>query len=280
MKSKLKSAEMVSTKEGRQYHIGLAPGEVAPYIILTGDPGRIDKYSHLLKDIKCNVSNREYKTITGKYKNVPVTIMATGMGPDNIEIAVVELSQIVKDPTYIRIGTSGALQKKIKLNDYVISTGAVRLETTSTYFVDEGYPAVASYEVILALAEAAKEGEAKYHLGLTGTGCGFYGVQGRTVPGFTPRFKDIPEQLAKMNVCNLEMESSALFNLAQFSGARAGTICQIIANRPENSFIDPKPKEKGEEKLFMIALEAILVLSKMDHLKGKNKYWLPSMSVV
>lgn len=278
MKGKLKSAEMVSTKEGRQYHIGLAPGEVAPYIILTGDPGRIEKISGILDKPKAPIANREYKTVTGKWKGVPVSVMATGMGPDNVEIAVIELSQIVKNPTYIRIGTSGSLQKNIKLDDYVISTGAVRLETTSLYFVHEGYPCVAHYEVVLALTEAATRRKANYHLGLTGTGCGFYGVQGRKIPGFTPRYPDIPEQLGKMNVANLEMETSTLFSLATFSGVRAGTMCLIIANRPDNTFIDPELKEKGERELFYIVLDAVKILSEMDKIKGKGN-WLPSMKV-
>src|SRR3989338_4256231 len=92
------SAEIVKTAEGRQYHIGLAPGEVAPFILLCGDPARVEKAASLMDEVGKETSHREYVTVTGKYKGVPVSVMATGMGPVNTEIALVELSQVVEKP--------------------------------------------------------------------------------------------------------------------------------------------------------------------------------------
>ena len=273
------SAEIIKDTEGRQYHIGLKEGDVAPYILMCGDPARVKKVASLFDSAGEPICHREYVTITGKYKGVPVSVMATGMGCDNTEIAVVELSQIVKDPTFVRIGTSGAFKNYINNGDVVISTGAVRLENTSTFFVHEGYPCVANHEVILALLESAKRVGVKYHTGITATAAGFYGGQSRSTPFFKPRFEDIPGELEKMNVVNAEMESSTLFSLSSMAGFRAGTVCAIIAERWRNKFISPEGLLKVEMDCVKVGLGAVEVLAKMDKAKGKAAHWLPSMSL-
>ncbi|OQA59218.1 MAG: Uridine phosphorylase [bacterium ADurb.Bin270] len=279
IKSKMKSAELASTAEGRQYHIGLAPGEVAPYIMMCGDPARVYKVAEYFDEKNPPVCNREYVTITGKYKGLPISVMATGMGPDNTEIAVIELSQIVANPTFIRVGTSGGLREGVLLNNQVISTGSVRLENTSTAFVFEGYPAVAHHEVVLALIESANRMRLQYHVGLTATGSGFYGLQGRKVPGFPIRDEEIPKKLARMNVCNFEMESSCLFTLSNMAGHRAGMVCLVIADRRENVWIEPADMAAGEKRVIEIALGAFGVLDEIDRAKGKTKFWSPSMGL-
>lgn len=272
-----KSAEVVSTAEGRQYHIGLAPGEVASNILMCGDPARAHRIAEYFDEVSSPISHREYVTITGKYRGIPISVMATGMGPDNTEIAVIELSQIVENPTFLRVGTSASLQNEIHMMDLVISTGAVRLENTSTAFVVEGYPAVAHHEVVLALMEAASGSQSKYHVGLTGTCSGFYGKQGRRVPAFPPRDPDTPAKLGKMNVANLEMESSCLFTLSSLAGFRAGTVCAIIAERNKNAFISSDDLKKVEGRCIEVGLSAFEILSKMDKAKGGSKHWIPSM---
>ena len=278
-KKTFKSAEQVSDASGRQYHIGLAPGDVAPNILLCGDPARAHRVASYFEKAGKPILCREFVTITGTYRKLPITVMATGMGPDNTEIAFVELSQIVKRPTFIRIGSSGALKKGIELGDLVVSTGAVRMENTSTAFVCEGYPAVAHHEVVLALLEAAKAKKVPYHAGLTATAPGFYGAQGRRVPGFPPRDAEIPAKLDRMNVANLEMESSCLFTLAQLSGARAGAVCAIYANRHKNQFIDSETKDLAERRCLETGLAAFEVLANIDRAKGKAAFWVPSMGL-
>jgi uridine phosphorylase len=277
MKKTFKSAEIVATQEGRQYHIGLAPGEVAPYILLCGDPERARRVASYFDKTGPEITNREYVTITGKYSSLPMTVMATGMGPDNTEIAVIELSQIVENPTFIRIGSSGALKKGIELADLVITTGAVRLENTSTAFVVEGYPAVAHHEVVLALLEAAKRKGFQYHVGLTATAQGFYGAQARKVPRFPPRDPDLLSKLDQMNVSNLEMETSCLLTLSTLAGLRAGAVCAIYANRHKNEFIDTKTKDLAEKRCLETGLLAFEILAKIDKAKGNQPYWVPSM---
>lgn len=271
------SAEIVKTKEGRQYHIGLAPGEVAPFILLCGDPARARRVATYFDNRSAEITSREYVTITGAYHGLPVTVMATGMGPDNTEIAVVELCQIVDQPTLLRIGSSGALQRGIALADLVISTAAVRLENTSTWYVVEGYPAAAHHECTLALLEAAARKSFPFHLGLTATAPGFYGAQARHVPGFPPRDPELLHRLAAMNVANLEMEASCLFTLGNLRRIRTGAVCAIYGDRQANQFIDTATKDLAERRCLETGLEALLILAAMDKAKGKAHHWLPSM---
>lgn len=280
--AKFHSAEIVKTAAGRQYHIGLAPGEVAPYVLVCGDLERAKKTAARFDSVRVERANREYRTFTGALDGIPLTVMATGMGPDNTEIALVELSQVVKNPTLIRIGSSGALRKGIRLGDLVISAGGVRLENTSLYYVTEGYPAVAHYEVVLALLEAAARRGTRHHLGLTASAPGFYGAQGREVPGWPPRFRNIDRELERMNVSNFEMEASALFSLATFRGLRAGAVCAIYANRHENRFIDTRTKERAEASCIEVGLEAVRVLARLDAEKRQARaaHWHPGLSAV
>lgn len=277
---RFQSAEIVATAEGRQYHIGLAPGEVAPFILLCGDPARARLIGkEYFEGARPEIANREYVTITGTSRGIPVTVMATGMGADNTEIAVVELLQIVKRPTMIRIGTSGGLRKGIELGDLVISSGAVRLETTSTAFVVEGYPALAHHEVVLALLDAAARVGTRHHLGLTATAAGFYGAQGRKIPGLMPRDPELPARLDAMNVANFEMEASCLFTLGALAGLRTGAVCAVVANRHANVFIDPQTKDRVERQCIETGLAAVETLAAMDGKRGTAPHWLPSMGI-
>ena len=272
------SAEEVRDEEGRQYHIGLAPGEVAKNILLVGDPARAKRVASLFSEVKLERSNREYLTFTGTWQGLEVSVMATGMGCDNMEIAIIELSQIVDSPTLIRAGSCGGLQEDIQIGDLVISTGAVRLENVSTFFVPEGYPAVAHWEVVLALIQAAEDKGYPYHVGLTATGASFYGAQGRKAAGLVPRDPQIVERLAQLQVKNFEMESSTLFILSTLKSFRAGTVCAVYANRPKNQFITPEEKKEAEMKCIQTALSAFSILAKMEE-KKRGSYWLPRFSI-
>jgi uridine phosphorylase len=278
MSDTFESAEIVQTSEGRQYHIGVAPGEVAPFVLLCGDPARAERVAGRFDEVRHDRRNREYVTLTGLYRGIELTVMATGIGCDNTEIAVIELSQIRDDLTLLRVGSCGGLQPEIELGDLVISTGAVRLENTSTWFVEEGFPAVAHHEVVLALLESAAELEHPHHLGITATASGFYGGQGRVVPGFPPRRPDLEKDLARMGVKNFEMECSTLFTLASLRGFRAGAVCAVYANRHANRFIDPVQKERAEGRAIETGLGAIEYLAGMDRQRGSDRWWRPSMA--
>jgi uridine phosphorylase len=245
---------------GRQYHLGVGPEDVAPFVMLVGDPGRADKVAARFESRRGEWRHREYVSITGRYKGRDLTVLGTGIGPDNMEIAVIELSQCRKDLTLIRVGSCGALQPDIDVGDLVVSTGAVRLENTSTYFVPEGFPAVASFEVTRALVEACRATGAPHHVGLTASAPGFYGAQSRHIPGFPPRHPDLPGDLGKLGVLNLEMEVSTLFTLASLGRHRAGAVCAVYAQRPRGIFADARQRDVAEARAIAAGLEAFEIL--------------------
>ncbi|NCG55595.1 MAG: uridine phosphorylase [Proteobacteria bacterium] len=251
---------MSPENEFPQYHIGLKSGDVSPRILLAGDPERVRRSSQQLDNIRGEWSCREYLTVTGNWKGTEVSLMATGMGASNIEIALVELSKIVDNPILIRAGSCGGIDDNIQLGDLVISWGAVRMENTSTTFVPEGYPAVAHPEVIMKLQEAARQLGAPTHLGITATAPGFYGAQGRHEPGFPPRNPHVIEELAAIGVANMEMEASTLFTLSSMQRWRAGCVCTVFGRRQQDQFLEKSEKPALEDRCVTVALDALIAL--------------------
>lgn len=274
---KLSSATRVQSASGRQYHIGLAPGEVASNILLVGDPARAKKVAALLDSPGQPVQSREYISYRGSYRGVDISVLAHGISAENMEIAVIELCQCVERPTMIRCGSSGGLQPQLSVGDLVISRGCVRLESTSTTFVDPGYPALADHEVICALLSASEAltTQRKVYLGISASAGGFYGAQGRHIPPFTPRNPKIQESLVGQGVLNLEMESSCLLTLASLAQCRAGAICAVFANRSSDTFITPEDADAAEQAMLKITLEAFVRLQKMDEQRGERAHWHP-----
>lgn len=269
------SAERVQDEEGRQYHIDLAPGEVGPWVLLVGDPGRVAAVTRHLTDIRVERQNREYVSATGTYNGLEVTVLGTGIGCDNTEIAVMELLNCRREMTLIRVGSCGALQPEIGIGELVISTGAVRLESTSLGFVDPGYPAVAHHEVVLGLVSAAAAENLPHHVGLTASASGFYGWQGRKDQVIAPRDPELPDRLAKWRVANFEMETSTLFTMASLAGIRAGAVCAAFANRPANQFIEPDGKKPAEARAVLCGLRALEFLATMDSRAAGKPFSLP-----
>jgi uridine phosphorylase len=191
------AADKVEDGAGRQYHLNVAPGDVASYVLLAGDPARAEKTAQLFDTIEFETKNREFVTFTGSIDGDQYSVISTGIGTDNTEIVIIELCNVVENPTIIRIGSCGSLQEEAGLGTLVISSGAVRLENTSLFFVTEGYPAIAAPEVVLALVETAETMKSPYTVGLTASASGFYGAQGREIPGFPVRFPDLPDQLGR-----------------------------------------------------------------------------------
>lgn len=271
------SAERPRDAEGRQYHIDLAPGEVARHIILVGDPERARRIAGLFDRVELERQNREYVTITGEHRGLRLSVMGTGMGCGSTEIAIVELCQCVERPIMIRCGSTGALQPGMALGDLVISQGALRLENTSRFYVDDGYPAVADPQVVLALAAASAAIGQRYHVGITATAPGFYAAQGRSIEGFPPREPDIVDRLARQGVKNLEMETSCLLTLATLRGFMAGAVCAVYATRTDNVFITPDQKSAAELACITAGLEAHHLLHAMEKARGASPLWHPGL---
>jgi uridine phosphorylase len=265
----------------RQYHIDLGPGELAEYLLLPGDPDRTPKISRLLDDVELERRHREFASVTGTYRGQRVSIVSTGIGTDNVEIVIAEILAITKRPTFIRVGSSGAVQPEIALGDLVISTGAVRLETTTNWFVHDGYPAVADYEAVIALIEAADRLGHRYHVGLTATAPGFFGAQGRPIPQLPIRYPDLAEDMARQRVMNFEMEASALLVLAGLARCRAGVVCAAYAQRTTGDFVTGDAKDAAEAACVETGLESLRILAEMDRRKqaAATDRWRPSLGL-
>jgi uridine phosphorylase len=263
----------------RQYHIGLGPGELAEYILLPGDPDRTARIATRLDSIELERRNREFATVTGSYRGLRISVISTGIGTDNVEIVVAEVLAITERPTFIRVGSCGSLQPEIELGDLVISSGAVRLEATTSFFVHDGYPAVADYEAVVALVEAADRLGHRAHVGVTATAPGFFGAQGRPIPQLPIRYPDLAEEMARQRVLNFEMEASALLILAGLARSRAGVVCAVYAQRTTGAFVAGEAKVRAEAACVETGLEGLRILAEMDRQKlaAATDRWRPSL---
>jgi uridine phosphorylase len=172
--------------------------------------------------------------------------------------------EITDAPTFVRVGSSGALQPEIQLGDLIVSTGAVRLENTTDFYVHPGFPAVAHRDVVWALEAACRETGHPYHVGLTATASGFYAPQGRAMRTLPVRYPELADELRRQRVANLEMESSALFVLAHLAGLRSGTVCAAYAQRTDGTFLEGAAKEAAEARCIDAGLAGIHLLWQVD----------------
>lgn len=252
---------------GKQYHIDCKEGDVARYVLTPGDPARVGKIAKLWDSSREVAHHREYHTMTGNYKGVDLSCVSTGIGSPSLTIAADELSRIGVD-TFIRVGTTGGIQKNQKLGDLVISTGAVRFDGASKDLVVPEYPAVANYEVVMALIQAAEELNIRYHVGITASTDTFYSGQGRPgINGYLPSFKKtILEDMQNAGVQNFEMEVAPLLTFASIFGKRAGAICVIIANRVTDEF---ELNDEFQVRAGRVASLAVTILAGWDEKKKK-----------
>lgn len=262
-----------SAGAGEQYHIRCRRGDLAKYLLVPGDPDRVPKIANFWDESREVACHRGFRSFTGKYKRVPISAMSSGIGPAAMAILVNEAANVGVE-TFVRVGSTGAVQKDIECGDLVVSVGAVRLDGTSDHYVGVEYPAVANYEVLLALIEAAEGLGVRYHVGITATSSDFYAGQAR--PSLEQsETNNLIQMLQKANVLNFEMECATLFVLSSLFDLRAGAVCAVYANRITNEF---KPGA-GEENCIKVANEAVKILNEWDQTKQrKKKKWLhPSM---
>jgi uridine phosphorylase len=248
---------------------------------LPGDQDRATKVAQRFESVEFQRRHREFASATGIFKGRRVSVVSTGIGADNIEIVLAEILAITKHPTFVRIGSCGVLRDDIGLGELIITTGAVRLEATTKYFVHDGYPAVADYVAVAALVEAAHRLGHTAHLGITATAPGFYGAQGRQLNQLPIRFPDFADEMARQGVVNFEMEASALLVLAMLAGCRAGVVCTAYAQRVSGTFVHGEQAEQAEAACIDTGLEALSLLAEMDeavHAQGAL-HWRPSLWV-
>lgn len=261
----------------KQYHIACEPGDVAPSVLVPGDPARVGKIASLWDSAREVANHREYHTMTGAYQGIPISCTSSGIGGPSLAIAVDELCRIGAE-TFIRVGSTGGIRKGQKIGDLVISTGAVRLEGTSRDFVIPEYPAIAHYEVVMALIQAAEELKVRYHVGITASTDTFYTGQGRPAyENYFPSHKDyIFRDMQAAGVQNFEMEAATLFTIASIFSKRAGAVCCIVANRVTDEF---RIDDEMQKRAGLVASRAVAILNEWDKkkLKKTKNYLYPSL---
>lgn len=266
MKNIYPPSELIINEDGSCFHLHLRPEQLADRVILVGDPGRVNLVAQHFDTKECEVSSREFHTITGTYKSKRITVLSTGIGCDNIDIVVNELDALAnidfasrtdkeehRTLTLVRIGTCGGLQPETPIGTFVASVKSIGFDGLLNYYAGRDevcdldledafvqhmnwyakkgapYVSIADEDLISRIAgsEMVK--------GITIACGGFYGPQGRQL---RMQIQD-PDQNQKiesfrygdLKICNFEMESSALAGLSSLLGHKAMTCCMVIANR-------------------------------------------------
>ncbi|HCY96876.1 MAG TPA: phosphorylase [Polaribacter sp.] len=266
----IKQSELILNPDGSVYHLNLKPENIANDIIFVGDQDRVESVSSHFDAIEFTTQKREFKTTTGTYRGKRLSVISTGIGPDNIDIVLNELDALVNIDlktrklkailtvlNIVRIGTSGSLQKDIPVDSFLMSTHALDLNgMLHSYQIEEiahqemenafvkhtnwspkkAHPILIKNSTVLAKKLMSE----KIYTGITATAGGFYGPQGRVLR--------LPLQDATVNskidsfswkgsrITNLEMETSAIYGLSQLLGHHAVSMNAIIANRADGTF--------------------------------------------
>lgn len=262
----IKPSELIINPDGSIFHLHLKPEHVADTVLLVGDPGRVEMIASYFDIIEYSIQNREFKTITGWYKGRHLSVVATGIGTDNIDIVVNELDALVNidlkkrevketktSLNLIRIGTSGSLQKEIPLNSYVISKKSIGFDGLLNFYesrneiadldFEQAFMKHTNWNELLAKPYVIDASEQLYNeissektvSGINISAPGFYGPQGRVLRLHLAdnKLNDKIESFDFNNqkITNYEMESSAIYGLSKLMGHEALTVCLIIANR-------------------------------------------------
>lgn len=252
-----------------EFHLKIKKGDIGRYVILPGDPDRVEEIAKYLTDAKKVAQNREYNIYTGFIDNIPVSVCSTGIGGPSTAIAVEELIHCGAD-TFIRIGTTGGMAKQVESGDLCIANAAIRAEGTSYEYLPSGYPAVSDFEVTSALVNAAQElsdnkkGNS-YHIGVVHSKDSFYG---QTMPDTMPTkntLKDRWDGYIKAGCLSSEMECSALFSVALTRGVRAGAVLAAIWNMEKSYSGESDNQCLSTDRAIRCAVEAVRILIKADN---------------
>ena len=285
----IQASELILNQDGSVYHLNLKPEHIAHDIIFVGDQNRVEKISSQFDTIEFSFQKREFKTHTGILNGKKISVISTGIGPDNIDIvmneldALVNIDLITRQPkttltslNIVRIGTSGSLQADIPVDSFVMSKYGLGLDNMlRSYLVDEisntnmeeafinhthwdsrkGRPYVISCsEKLEQLIESDK-----IHKGITATAGGFYGPQGRVLR-LEIQDKNLNSKMDNFKfegnrITNLEMETAAIYGLSKLLGHNALSLNAIIANRATGTFSeDPY---KAVDELIKYTLEKL-----------------------
>ena len=255
---------------GEQYHIKLRTGDVGEYVIVPGDPKRCEKIAKYFDDAKFVADNREFVTYTGTLEGVKVSVCSTGIGGPSAAIAMEELVK-VGAKYFIRVGTCGGMQINVKSDDVVVATGAVRMEGTSKEYAPIEWPAVADFDIANVLVDASKKLGYTYHTGVVECKDSFYGQHSPEKSPVSYELINKWDAWCKLGCKASEMESAALFVVANALGVKAGTVLHVVANQEREKLKLENPVSHDTDKAIKVAVEAIRLMIK-EQKKATNTY--------
>ena len=288
--SKIAASELILNPDGSVYHLNLKPEHIADTVIFVGDQNRVPKIAMYFEKIIYDTQKREFRTITGTYKGKKISVISTGIGPDNIDIVMNELDALVNIDLHtrtlkkqktklniIRIGTSGSLQDYIPVDNFVMAKYGLGLDGMLHSYrcehileneIEDAFikhtnwsPRKARPYVVKGseILQKKLSGNTVYE-GFTATAVGFYGPQGRVLrlklqdPELNHKIDNFNHNGLK--VTNLEMETSAIYGLAKLLGHEALSMNAIIANRANGTF--SKNPYKPVEELIKYTLDKLV----------------------
>ena len=249
--------------EGKQYHLQVGKGDVGRYVIMPGDPKRCAKIAQYFDDARLVADSREYVTYTGYLDGEMVSVTSTGIGGPSAAIAMEELVMSGAD-TFIRIGTCGGMQTEVMSGDVVIATGAIRMEVTSREYAPVEYPAVADYQLVNALVAGAKTLEQRYHVGVVQCKDSFYGQHSPETKPVSYELLHKWEAWKRLGCLASEMESAALFVVADSLHVRAGSCFLVVANQEREREGLANPVVHDTDMAIRVSVEAIRNLIAAD----------------
>lgn len=285
----MNAAELILNEDGSIYHLALRPGQVASLIFTVGDPDRVSQVSRYFDKIDEKAQKREFVTHTGWVGSKRVTVISTGIGPDNVDIVLNELDalfnvdfetrkpkSIITPLTFIRLGTAGSLQREIPVDSFVASSAAIGMDgllqfyqaaEQQTHPILEALRAHTGQDWTFPLRPYYCAGDESllshfakgFHQGITATNPGFYGPQGRMLraPVRQAGYLDLLQsfEFQGKKIVNLEMETAAIYGLSKLLGHRAVSLSAILANRPEGKF--STQAQRSVQNLIETVLEKI-----------------------
>ena len=247
----------------KQYHIRCAPGDVGRYCILPGDPGRCASIAALFDNARLVSCNREYTVYTGTLLGEQVSVCSTGIGGPSAAIAMEELVAIGAD-TFVRVGTCGGIDLRVKSGDIVVATGAVRMEGTSREYAPIEFPAVSDLDIANALVQAAKNLGKPCHAGVVQCKDSFYGQHSPARMPVSYELQQKWEAWKRLGVKASEMESAALFTVAAALGVRCGSCFHVVWNQEREAAGLDQDMSEDTAAAVHVGVEALKLLIRRD----------------
>ena len=248
------------------FHLGLTKTMLdgATLAIVPGDPERVKRIAELMENATFLASHREYTSYLAYIDGKAVVVCSTGIGGPSTSIAVEELAQLGVR-TFLRIGTTGAIQPHVNVGDVIVTQASVRLDGASLHFAPMEFPAVADFNATTAMVAACRDADIEPHVGITASSDTFYPGQERydTVSGrVTRQFKGSMKEWQDLGVLNYEMESSTLFTMCASQGWAAACVAGVIVNRTQQEIPDETTMKKTESHAISIVVAAAKKLLK------------------